>query len=107
MPGPFPTEDIRQFLADYGYTADPEGLAQPFPVDFVSETEGSAYLDISADAVRKGDEVPDRPLRITFQLVFNGTTSHWKLKSVKELLSGVKSKALDRQPETPKVSPWP
>jgi len=30
-----------------------------------------------------------------------------ELKSVEELAPGVESKALDRQQETPKISPWP
>jgi len=66
----FTAEEIREFLADYGYTSNPEGLAQPFPVDFISENKTSAYLDVNADAVRKGSEVPDRPVRITFHVVF-------------------------------------
>jgi hypothetical protein len=107
MLGPFTREDIRDFLAEYGYTSNPEGLAQPFPIDYVSETEGVAYLDVNADAVRKGDEVPDRPVRITFRYMFDGTFSHWKLKSVEELAPGVETKCLDRHPDTPKVSPWP
>lgn len=107
MLGPFSREDIREFLAEHGYTTNPEGLAQPFPVDFVSETQGVAYLDINADAVRKGDEVPDRPVRVTFQMVFDGSFKRWKLKSVEELAPGIKSKALDREQITPKISPWP
>lgn len=107
MPEPFTGEDIQNFLADYGYTSNPEGLAQPFPMDFVSESQTVAYLDVNADAVRKGNEVPDRPVRITFHVVFAGEFSRWKLKSVEELALGVESKALDRQQETPKISPWP
>jgi hypothetical protein len=107
MPGPFSSDDIRYFLAEHGYTSNPKGLAQPFPVHYVSESKGVAYLDLSADAVRKGDEVPDRPVRITFHKDFDGTFTHWKLKSVEELAPGVESKALDRHRDTPKVSPWP
>jgi hypothetical protein len=55
MPGPFTREDIPDFLAKYGYTRNPEGLTQPFSVDNLSETEGVAYLDVNADAVRKGN----------------------------------------------------
>jgi hypothetical protein len=107
MPGPFTRDDIRDFLAQYGYTSNPEGLKQPFPVDYISDTQGMAYLDVNADAVRKGDEVPDRPVRISFQLIFDGALSRWKLKSVEELPPGVDSKSLDRHQDTPKVSPWP
>jgi hypothetical protein len=107
MPGPFTGADIQNFLSNYGYTSNPEGLAQPFPIDFVSESQAAAYLDVNADAVRKGNEVPDRPLRITFHLIFDGEFSRWKLQSVEELAIGVESKALDRHPETSKISPWP
>lgn len=106
-PGPFYRVEIHNFLADYGYTDNPEGLAQPFPVDFVSESPDAAYFDLNADAVRKGDEVPDRPVRITFQRIFDGVFSRWQLKSVEELAAGIESKALDRHPDTSKVSPWP
>ena len=107
MPGPFSGEDIQNFLADYGYTSNPEGLAQPFPIHFVPRSHTVAHLDVDADAVRKDNEVPDRPVRITFHLIFDGEFSRWKLKSVEELAPGVESKALDRLPETPKISPWP
>lgn len=100
---PFTGQDILGFLAQYGYTGNPDGLAQPFPVDYVSETEGVAHLDVNADAVRKGDAVPDRPIRIRFRKILN----RWELASVEELAPGVETKALDRQPETPKNSPWP
>jgi len=107
----FSREEIRDFLAEYSYTSNPEGLVQPLPMDYVSETDEVAYLDINADAVRKGDIVPDRPVRITFQKIFDGhpsgTLYHWKVKSVEELAPGVQSKCLDRHQDTPKVSPWP
>jgi len=107
MPGPFNREEIREFLADYGYTSNPEGLVDHYPWDYGFETEEVMYLDINADAVRKGNEVPDRPVRITFKKIFDGTFTRWKLKSVDELAPGVETKCLDRQPETPKISPWP
>jgi hypothetical protein len=105
--GPFSSEDVRDFLAEYGYTSNPKGLAQPFPVDFIAESKGEAYLDVNAEAVRKGDEVPERPVRISFHKIFDGAITRWKLKSVEELAPGVKSKALDRGRDTPKISPWP
>ena len=107
MPGPFSRDNIREFLAEHGYTANPEGLIQPFEVNFVHEETGLAYLDVNADAVRKGDEVPERPVRISFQKLFDGSSSRWTLKSVEELMVGVESKALDRHSLTPKISPWP
>jgi len=100
-------EEIEHFLAECGYSSNPEGSAHPPVVEFVSETKEAAYFDVNADAVRKGDEVPDRPIRVTFHVIFDGTFSRWKLRSVEELAPGIKSKALDRQPETPKISPWP
>jgi len=66
-----------------------------------------AYLDVNAAAVRKGNEVPDRPIRITFQKVFDGVVTHWKLKSIEELAQGIKTKCLDRDKLFPKISPWP
>jgi hypothetical protein len=105
--GPFSCEDIRDFLAEYGYTSNPKGLEQSFPVDFIAESKGEAYLDVNAEAVRKGDEVPDRPVRISFHKIFDGAVIGWRLKSVEELASGVNSKALDRSKDTPKTSPWP
>jgi hypothetical protein len=100
---PFTGDEIRGFLAQYGYTGNPQGLVQPSFDEYVSEGEGIAYLDVNADAVRKGNVVPDRPIRITF----HKTANRWEVKSVKELEPGVKSKALDRLPETKKIWPWP
>ncbi len=57
--------------------------------------------------VRQGDIVPDRPIRISFRLEYNGAFAQWKLLSVEELPAGVASKALDRERDFPKVSPWP
>jgi hypothetical protein len=110
MPARIPAltrEDIQHCLAECGYTSNPKGLVTPYPVDFISESEGVAYLDVNADAVRKGDEVPERPVRITVHVIFDGVSTRWKLKSVEELAPGVKSKALDRHQDTPNISPWP
>lgn len=110
MPPMLPTfsrEEIQHFLTEYGYTSNPQGLAAPFPVDYISESEGVAYLDLMPEAVRKGTEVPKRPVRITFYKIFDGKLSLWKLKSVQELTPGIESKALDRDQLTPKNSPWP
>jgi hypothetical protein len=107
MPGPFTSDEIREFLADGGYTSNPDGLFEPWPVEYVYVSEYAAYLDINADAVRKDSVVPDRPVRITFHKISDGTNSLWKVKSVGELAPGIESKCLARQPETPKISPWP
>jgi hypothetical protein len=44
---------------------------------------------------------------ISFRLEYNGAFAQWKLLSVEELPAGVASKALDRERDFPKVSPWP
>ncbi len=64
----FNSDQIRGILAAHGYTSNPDGLVEPFPWDYL-ETKDVAYLDIHADAVRNGDVVPDRPVRITFQKI--------------------------------------
>jgi hypothetical protein len=102
----FMNDDINKVLAGYGYTGNPAGLVRKFPSDYVVNGD-VAYLDINADAVRMGDKVPDRPVRITYHKTFDGILSRWELKSIEELPKGVQSNALDRQPETGKVSPWP
>ncbi len=107
MPVSFSRDDVRDFLEKHGYTSNPKRLAQPFPVAFISESKGMAYLDVNAEAVRKGNEVPNRPVRITFHKVFDGAITRWKLKSVEELAPGVQSNALGRGSATPKHSPWP
>jgi hypothetical protein len=82
-------------------------LVPKYHGDFTFEGHSLAWLDIHAIAVRKGDQVPDRPVRITLQRQFDGVFSRWKLLSVKELAAGVPSNALDRNPDFPKSSPWP
>lgn len=104
----FSREQIRDFLAQAGYSTHPDGLIHFFPPDYNVESEEAAYLDINADAVRKGDVVPDRPIRIRFLKVANpDRLPRWELKGVEELPAGVESKALDRDKITPKISPWP
>jgi hypothetical protein len=106
MSGPyFNKETIRKFLAKHGYTSNPDGLIEFFPPDYVLETEDVAYLDIHAEAVRKSNEVPDRPVRMTFQRIPHGPSFQWELESVAELAPGVETKAYDRS--LPKISPWP
>jgi hypothetical protein len=108
MSGPyFDKVKIRKFLAEQGYTSNPEGLIELYPADYVSETEGEGYIDINADAIRKGNEVPDRPVRIRFQKISYGHSSHWELESVAELPAGVQTKACNRSEGLPKISPWP
>jgi hypothetical protein len=75
--------------------------------DFTYERDSLACLDVNAIAVRKGNIVPDRPIRVTFRCETNGVFAQWKLLSVAELAPGVPSNALDREPKFPKISPWP
>jgi len=105
--GPFSQGDVASFLAEHGFTANPAGLIPHYQPDFTFESDSLGWLDISAIAVRKGDVVPDRPIRITFHCEYNGAFSRWKLHSVEELARGVPSKALDRERGFPKISPWP
>jgi hypothetical protein len=83
------------------------GLVGQYSGDFTFERDSLAWLDVNAIAVRKGDIVPERPIRITFRSEYNGVFAQWKLLSVEELAPGVASKALDREPGFPKVSSWP
>ena len=105
--GPFSSEDIAGFLAEHGYTANPAGLVQKYQCDLTFESDSLAWLDINAMAIRKGAVAPDRPVRITLQCEYNGAFPQWKLRSVEELAFGVPSKALDREQDFPKTSPWP
>jgi hypothetical protein len=61
--GPFFSDDIAGFLAEYGYTANPAGLVGQYSGDFTFERDSWAWLDVNAIAVRQGDIVPDRPIR--------------------------------------------
>jgi hypothetical protein len=103
----FDKQVLIEFLAKHGCRTHPKGIIQHVQADWTFESESVAYLDIHADAVRKGDIVPERPVRVKAHLeVIGGGFSKWKLESVEELGPGVKSKAWDR--ELPKNSPsWP
>lgn len=105
-PGSYTSKDISDFLAEHGYTSDPEGLVEFPRVEYVFTTNDEAYLDINADAVRKGDIVPDRPIRLTFRRILDGLSFRWACISVEELTAGGESKALNRQQGMPRVSPW-
>jgi hypothetical protein len=95
------SKELIGALREAGYTTNPEGIIAVFPVDF-STSGDMRWVDINADAVRKGDIVPDRPIRVTYRKVGGG----WQLATVAELRRGDVSKALDRQSEKPKISPW-
>ena len=103
--GPFSSDDIAGFLDEHGYTANPAGLIDHYSHDFTFESDSLAWLDINAIAVRRGNVVPDRHIRITFQSEYNGVFPQWKLKSVEEVAADLSSKALDRERDFPKISP--
>jgi hypothetical protein len=105
--GPFSSEDVAGFLSEHGFTANPAGLITHYEGDLTYENDSLAYLDVNAIALRLGNIVPDRPIRITFRCETNGVFAQWKLLSVVELVASVPSKALDREPNFPKISPWP
>jgi FRG domain len=107
---PFSGRKLAEMLKEHGYDTHPQGMVQPFGNDYEKASDGkTVFVDVNAEAVRKNDEVPDRPIRLTFELaeVREGKTV-WRLKSVEELPPGVASRALDRLSETPKRNaPWP
>jgi hypothetical protein len=107
---PLPSKTLAEILRDHGYETHPKGMAQPLGVDIERSSDGrTAYFDVNADAVRRNGEVPERPIRLTLERAgMTGGSPVWSLKSVEELAPGVRSKALDRMPETPKRNaPWP
>jgi hypothetical protein len=106
---PFTGRKLAEMLKARGYDTHPQGMVQPFGNDYEKISDRIVFLDVNAEAVRKNDETPDRPIRLTFE--FSGVKEGrqvWRMKSVEELARGVASRALDRLPETPKRNaPWP
>jgi hypothetical protein len=104
----FDKQFLIEFLAKHGYRTHPEIIQHSSDNWTVDESDGVAYLDLNADAVRKGDMVPERPIRVRARLesIGGGISQQWKLESAEELGPGVKSNLLDRT--LPKNSPsWP
>jgi hypothetical protein len=107
---PLTGRKLAELLKARGYDTHPKGMAQPFGVDFEKSGDGQTiFFDVNAEAVRHNGEVPDRPIRLKFERAgMRGDSPVWRLKSVVELAPGVASRALDRQPETPKRNArWP
>lgn len=107
---PFTSRKLAEMLKERGYDTHPKGMAQPFGVDFEKSSDGQTiFLDVNADALRQNGEVPDRPIRLTFERAgMRADRPVWRLRSAAELAPGVPSRALDRLPETPKTNaPWP
>ena len=75
--GPFSSEDVAGFLSEYGFTANPAGLITHYRGDLTYESDSRAYLHINVIAVRKGDTVPDRAIRITFRCETDGAFAQW------------------------------
>jgi len=104
---PLSSTDVAEILRDHGYETHPKGMAQPLGVDFERTNDGNtAYFDLNAEAVRRNGEVPNRPIRLTFERVATPGGNLWRLTSIAELETGVTSRAMDRAPDTPKNSPW-
>ena len=84
---PFTSGKLAEMLKERGYDTHPKGMAQPFGVDFEQSSDGkTTFLDVNAEAIRKNGEVPDRPIRLTFELSgVRGGRSVWRLTSVAEL----------------------
>lgn len=51
--GPFTSEQVAGFLADYGYSTHPKGMAAPFWSDCESADQSLKWFDVNADAVRR------------------------------------------------------
>jgi hypothetical protein len=100
-PGPL---ELATILANFGYETDPEGMAQHLPRN-VYPTHDSAgrYFDVNAGAVRINGEVPDQPIRVTFDWAGTGL---WNPKSAEEIAMGEDTDAEPRG-DMPKRSPWP
>jgi hypothetical protein len=105
---PFSGRKLAEMLKEHGYDTHPQGMVQPFGNDYERSGDGTVFVDVNAEAVRKDDEVPDRPIRLTFEPAVREGRPVWRLKSVAELAPGVASRALDRAQDMPKRNaPWP
>jgi hypothetical protein len=107
---PFNGRKLADMLKARGYDTHPQGIVQPFGNDYEKSGDGqTVFLDVNAEAGRKNDVTPDRPIRLTFEPSdVNGDRQVWRLTSVAELEPGVPSRALDQLPETPnRNAPWP
>ncbi len=81
---PFTSKKLAEIFKEHGYETHPKGMAQPLGVDIEQLSDGkTAYFDVNADAVRKNGEVPERPIRLTFERAgMKGGSPVWTLKSV-------------------------
>jgi hypothetical protein len=103
-------EQVKAILVEHGYTPNPDPFVSPHPLE---ENEERAWIDVNSLAVRQGtgkDEVPDYPIRISFQKLQHPLYVDFVVESVKELTTeeAAKSKALGRKPdEKKKFGAWP
>jgi hypothetical protein len=107
---PFSGRKLAELLKEHGYDTHPQGMVQPFGNDYEKGSDGkTVFVDVNAEAVRKSDVTPDRPIRLTFEPAgVRGDRTVWRLKSVAELATGVASRAMDRAQDMPKRNaPWP
>ena len=88
---PFSGRKLAELLKEHGYDTHPQGMVQPFGDDYEKSSDGQTiFVDVNAEAVRKNDETPDRPIRLTFERAgVTGGKHVWRLKSVAELAPGV------------------
>lgn len=96
----------KELLRENGFTPNPEPYISPM---FIEENERQAWLDINAGAVRRGDKVPEYPIRILFNKVQQAMYVDYVPAEVRELTAeeAKESKAMGREPWEPRDSPWP
>jgi len=96
----------KELLCNNGFTPNPEPYASPFELQ---ENETHMWTDVNAGAVRRGDEVPDYPIRIVFKKRKGPMgDAGIEFDKIRELTAeeARSSKALGRGDQE-KVSPWP
>jgi hypothetical protein len=96
----------KKLLRDNGFTPNPERYISPM---FIEEDERQAWVDINSAAVRRGDEMPEHPIRIFFTKVQQAMCVDYVPGEVRELTAeeAKNSKAMGREPWEQKTSPWP
>jgi hypothetical protein len=97
----------QELLRNNKFTPNPEGFISPIELE---ENAAYAWTDINAGAVRRGDEIPEHPIRLLFKKVPAPPPMHEsiQLEYIRELTAeeAKTSKALGRD-DQPKISPWP
>lgn len=99
-------EHARELLRNNKFTPNPEGFIDPIMLE--GENATHLWTDINAGAVRRGDEIPEHPIRILFKKVVGPVGPTIELDYIRELTAeeARSSKALGRG-DQPKISPWP